>query len=171
MTASMVDRKTRVRPRGLPAWGLVVVALLVLCRPAPGLANEFDASLGVMAYDLDVSITINGIHLDTITGGKFQGVRLFLMDSPRIKEMTPDMAAQYKSLFCLREGENTMEVSFKATTQDELSGRLTITVESGNYQVPVLEYIQGPEAREGQAKGTFTIYSEQPAGFATTVLK
>jgi hypothetical protein len=171
MWAAMAARKIANRFVKLVVLALGVLTLGGFCHPALGLAGEFDASLGVMAYDREVSVTINGIHLDMITGGKYEGARLFLKDSPQIKEMAPEEAAILKSLFCLREGENSIEISFKAANEEELTDRLTITVDSGNYQVPVLEYIQGPEVREGRAIGTFSIYTEPPAGFSTTVLK
>lgn len=135
------------------------------------MAKELDAALNVMGYDRDVTIRINGIHMSQITGGQSQSIRLFLADDPIIKTLPPEMQQKMKGLFCLKEGENTIEISFKVKGQPKAPIPITITIDSGNYQVPVLKYVKNPDVKEGNAKGTFKIYAKEPAGFATTILE
>jgi len=133
------------------------------------MAQEFDAVLNTMAYDRELTIKINGGQLHKITGGKSQSVRLFLANAPEIKEAAP----QFKELFCMKEGENTIEISFKTKPQgkDYTPSTLTVSIDSGNYQVPVLQYETAADLKEGEIKGKFFIYSKEPKGFKTQVLK
>ena len=135
------------------------------------MANEFDAALNVMGYDRDVTIKINGVHISKIKGGQSHSVRLFLADDPSIKTLPPEMQQKMKELFCLKEGENTIDISFKEKGQLKSPSQITITIDSGNYQVPVLKYVKNLDVKEGNAKGTFKIYSKEPAGFKTTILE
>ncbi len=135
------------------------------------MANEFDASLNVMGYDRDVTIKINGIHLSKIKGGQSHAVRLFLADDPAIKTLPPEVQKQMKELFCLKIGQNAIEIAFKEKGQPSSPSRFTVSIDSGNYQTPVLQYVENPDVKAGNAKGTFEIYSEEPAGFATVILK
>ena len=133
------------------------------------MAQDFDASLNVMAYDREVTVKINGVQLKKITGGQSQSVRLFLADAPEIKEVSP----QYKELFCMKEGENTIEISFKEKlkSKDNMPSKLTISIDSGNYKVPVLQYEVAADVKQGEVKGKFLIYTVEPKGFTTQVLK
>lgn len=135
------------------------------------MANEFDASLNVMGYDRDVTIKINGMHISRITGGQSQSVRLFLADDPKIKTLPPEMQLNMKEMFCLKEGENTIEIAFKEKGQPKAPIPITVSIDSGNYQVPVLKYAKTPDVKEGNAKGTFKIYTAEPAGFTTIILQ
>jgi hypothetical protein len=135
------------------------------------MAKEFDASLNVMGYDRDVTIKINGVHLSKITGGQSHAVRLFLADDPKIKTLPPEMQKKMKEMFCLKKGENTIEITFKEKGQPKAPIPITVTIDSGNYKVPVLKYVKNPDIKEGNAKGTFKIYADEPAGFTTVILQ
>jgi hypothetical protein len=135
------------------------------------MAKEFDASLNVMGYDRDVTIKINGVHLSKIKGGQSHSVRLFLADDPKIKTLPPEMQQKMKEIFCLKNGENTIEISFKEKGQPKAPIPITVSIDSGNYQVPVLKYVKNPDIKEGNAKGTFEIYTDEPAGFTTVILQ
>jgi len=135
------------------------------------LAKEFDAALSVMGYDREVTIRINGVHIRKITGGLSQSVRLFLVNDPMIKTLPPETQENMKDLFCLKEGENTIEIDFKEKGEPEASIPITVTIDSGNYQMPVLKYFKTPDVKEGSAKGTFEIYADEPAGFTTVILE
>jgi len=133
--------------------------------------KEFDASLNVMGYDRDVTIKINGVHLSKITGGQSHAVRLFLADDPKIKTLPPEMQQKMKEMFCLKKGENTIEIAFKEKGQPKAPIPITVTIDSGNYKIPVLKYVKNPDIKEGNAKGTFKIYTDEPAGFTTVILQ
>jgi len=135
------------------------------------MAKEFDASLNVMGYDRDVTIKINGVHLSKITGGQSHAVRLFLADDPKIKTLPPEMQQKMKEMFCLKKGENTIEIAFKEKGQPKAPIPITVTIDSGNYKIPVLKYVKNPDIKEGNAKGTFKIYTDEPAGFTTVILQ
>jgi hypothetical protein len=135
------------------------------------MAKEFDASLNVMGYDRDVTIKINGVHLSRIKGGQSHSVRLFLADDPKIKTLPPEMQQKMKETFCLKKGENAIEISFKEKGQPKAPTPITVSIDSGNYQVPVLTYVKNPDIKEGKAQGTFEIYTDEPAGFATVILQ
>jgi len=135
------------------------------------MAKEIDAVLNVMGYDRDVTIKINGAPISRIKGGQSHSARLFLADDPKIKTMPPEMQQKMKELFCLKEGENSIEIAFKEKGKPEVPGVFTVSIESGSYKVPVLTYEKNPEIKEGSAKGTFKIYAEEPAGFKTVVLQ
>ena len=135
------------------------------------MAKELDAALNVMGYDREVTIKINSIHIRKITGGQSQSVRLFLADDPQIKSLPPEMQQTMKELFCLKEGENTLEISFKEKGQPKAPIPITVTIDSGNYQVPVVKYVKNPDIKEGNTKGTFKIFKDEPAGFTTVVLE
>lgn len=135
------------------------------------MAKNINAALNVMGYDRDVTIKINGVHISQIKGGGSHAVRLFLVDDPRIKNMPPEMQQKMKELFCLKEGENTIEIAFKEKGQAKASIPITITVEANDYKVPVLKYVKNPDVKEGNAKGTFKLYAEEPPGFTTVILQ
>jgi hypothetical protein len=134
-------------------------------------AKEFDASINVMGYDRDVTIKINGVHLTRIKGGQSHSVRLFLVDDPKIKTLTAEMQQKMKEMFCLKKGENTIEITFKEKGKPKAPIPITVTIDSGNYKVPVLKYVKNPDIKEGNTKGTFKIYTDEPAGFTTVVLQ
>jgi hypothetical protein len=146
-------------------------SILSLFNDGVCMAKEFDASINVMGYDRDVTIKINGVHLTRIKGGQSHSVRLFLVDDPKIKTILPEMQQKMKEMFCLREGENTIEIAFKERGQPKSPSAFTVTIDSGNYQVPVLKYVKNPDIKEGKAKGTFKIYTDEPAGFTTVILQ
>lgn len=135
------------------------------------MAKQIDAALNVMGYDRDVTVTINGVRITKITGGQSQSVRLFLADDPRIKTFPPEMQKTMKERFCLRQGENTIEISFRVKAQSQAPIPITITIEAENYKAPVLKYVKNPDVREGSAKGAFTLFADEPAGFKTVVLE
>jgi len=150
----------------------VLIGLTVyFSNPEVCMAKEFDASINVMGYDRNVTIKINGVHLSRITGGQSQSLRLFLTDDPMIKTLPPARQQQMKELFCLKEGENTIEIVFSEKGQPKSPSLITVTIDSGNYKVPVLKYTKNPEIKEGKAKGIFKIYTEAPAGFTTVILQ
>jgi hypothetical protein len=161
----------RRKPSTLLIVCLLMAALTITFDRSAGMAATIDAALNVMGYDREVAISINGHPISKITGGQSQSVRLFVADDPRIKTFPPEMQKRMRELFCLQEGENSIEISFKQTGKPAAPSRFTVTLEADGYPVPVLEYAQNPEVKEGHAKGTFAIYSKAPAGFATVVLK
>ena len=139
------------------------------------MAKEFDASLYVSGDDRDVTIKINGIHLSMIKGGGSELIQLFLADDPKIKTLPPGMPAETqkerKELFCLKKGENIIEIVFKEKGKPEFPSLFTVEIRSFNYKVPVLMYVKNPDIKEGNAKGTFKIYADEPAGFTTILLQ
>jgi hypothetical protein len=139
--------------------------------PLVSMAKEFDASLNVMGYDRTVIININGVHISRITGGQSQSVRLFLADDPGIKTLPPEMQRKMKELFCLKMGENTIEITFSEKGRPKAPIPITVTIDSGNYTVPVLKYTKDPDIKKGKATGIFRIYIDEPAGFKTIILR
>ena len=150
---------------------VITGTLTLLFTEETCMAKEFDASLNVMGYDRDVTIKINGVHISQITGGQSHAVRLFLANDPKIKTLPPEMQQKMKELFCLKEGENTIEIAFKEKGQPKSPSQITVSIDSGNYQVPVVKYVKNPDIKEGNAKGTFKIFTDEPAGFKTVVLQ
>jgi len=148
-------------------YSLAVIAVVI--PPEVLMAQELDAVLNTMAYDRELIIKINDIQLKNITGGKSQSLHLFAANAPELKEAAP----QYKELFCLKEGENTIEISFltKPKNKDFAPSPLTIRIESGNYKVAVLQYEAAAEVNKGGVKGKFLIYSKEPKDFKTQILK
>lgn len=144
---------------------------ILLNNPEVCMAKEFDASINVMGYDRNVTIKINGIHISRITGGQSQSTRLFLADDPMIKEMPADRQQKMKELFCLKPGENIIEIIFSEKTRPQSPSSFTVSIDSGNYKVPVLKYTKTPDVKEGKAKGTFKIHVDEPAGFKTVLLQ
>lgn len=140
-------------------------------HPEVCMAKEFDASLNVMGYDRNVTIKINGVHISRITGGQSQSSRLFLTDDPMIKQVPPDRQQKMKELFCLKQGENTIEIVFSQKGQPTSPSSMTVSINSHNYKVPVLQYTKNPDVKEGKAKGTFKIFTDEPAGFKTVILQ
>jgi hypothetical protein len=139
------------------------------------MAKEFDASLYVSGDDRDVTIKINGIHLSMIKGGGSELLQLYLADDPKIKTLPPGMPPETqkerKELFCLKKGENTIEIVFKEKSKPEFPSLFTVEIRSFNYKVPVLMYVKNPDIKEGHAKGTFKIYADEPEGFTTVILQ
>jgi hypothetical protein len=150
---------------------VVTGALFSTLHQEECMAKEFDAALNVMGYDRDVTIKINGVHLRKIKGGQSHSVRLFLVNDPKIKTLPPELQASMKELFCLKEGENTIEISFKEKGTPKAPIPITITIDSGNYQVPVLKYVKNPDVKSGSAKGSFEIFADEPANFTTVILE
>jgi hypothetical protein len=150
---------------------VLIGATMVLYNPEVCKAKEFDASLNVMGYDRNVTIYINGVHISRITGGRSQSVRLFLADDPKIKTLSPEMQKNMKELFCLKIGENTIEILFSEKGQPKAPGMFTVSIDSGNYNVSVLTYTKNPDVKKGKAKGIFKIYNDEPAGFKTIILQ
>jgi hypothetical protein len=151
-------------------FALIVVSFL-LSNSRVCIAKEFDASLNVMGYDRNVTIIVNGVHISRITGGQSQSVRLFLVDDSKIKTLTPDLQKKMKELFCLKIGENTIEIIFSEKGKPKAPIPITVTIDSGNYKVPVLKYTKNPEIKKGKVKGIFNIYTDEPAGFKTIILE
>jgi len=156
----------------------IIVALFALAGASSLLlpakacrAEPINAVLNAMAYDHELSIKINGIHLSKIDGGRSQSVRLFLTDDPAIKELPAEMQQSMKQLFCLKEGDNTIEISVKPRQGVTPQGQMTISIQACNYDVPVLEYAQDPSVKERTVTGTFQVFPQPPAGFKTLVLK
>ena len=147
---------------------LIIIIAILFTREVV-MAQEFDAVLNTMAYDRELSIKINDVQIKKITGGQSQSVRLFLVNAPEIKEVAP----QYKDLFCLKEGENTIEITFntKPKNKDYTPSALTISIDSGNYKVAVLQFEAAAELKQGEVKGKFLIYAKEPQGFKTQILK
>lgn len=140
-------------------------------NPDACMAKEFDASINVMGYDRNVTIKINDVLLSRITGGQSQSLRLFLTNDPTIKALPPARQQQMKELFCLKEGENTIEIAFSEKGKPKSPSSLTVSIDSENYKVPVLKYSKSPDIKEGRAKGVFKIYTDAPAGFTTVILQ
>ncbi len=151
-------------------FALIGLTILLINREA-GMAKEFDASLNVTGYDRNVTVKINGIQLSRITGGQSQSARLFLSDDPLLKTLPPERREKMKELFCLKKGENIIEISFSEKGQPQSPSQFTVSVDSGNYKVPVLKYEKTPNVKEGKTKGIFTILVDQPAGFKTVILQ
>jgi len=89
-------------------------------------------------------------------------------DDPMIKTVPPARQQKMKELFCLKEGENTIEIIFSQKSQPKLPSSITVSIDSGNYKVPVLKYTKNPDIK---AKGIFKIYTDAPAGFTTVILQ
>ncbi len=147
----------------------LITLIAIVITQEVAMAQEFDAVLNTMAYDRELTIKINDVQLKKITGGQSQSVRLFLANAPEIEDASP----QYKDLFCLKEGENTIEIFFKTKpkNKDYTPSNLTISIDSGNYQVAVVQYEAAADLKQGEVKGKFLIYSKEPKGFKTQILK
>ncbi|MEE9912739.1 MAG: hypothetical protein K4571_13580 [Deltaproteobacteria bacterium] len=155
-----------------PALFLALIGLAILLNNAEvSMAKEFDASLNVMGYDRNVTVKINGVQISRITGGQSQSARLFLTDDPLLKTLPADRQEKMKELFCLKKGENIIEISFSRKGQPQSPSQFTVTIDSGNYKVPVLKYEKTPDVKEGKAKGVFKILIDEPAGYKTVILQ
>src|SRR5512145_2692533 len=148
-----------------PALFLALIGLTILLHDAEvSMAKEFDASLNVMGYDRNVTVKINGVQISRITGGQSQSARLFLADDPLLKTLPADRQEKMKELFCLKKGENIIEIGFSQKGEPKSPSSFTVSIDSGNYKVPVLKYEKAPNIKEGKTKGIFTILVDQPAG-------
>lgn len=150
---------------------LAVAGLALTLNLEVAMAAEIDAALNVMGYDREVAVTINGVRISKISGGKSHSVRLFVAGDPRIKTLPPEMQKSMQEQFCLKEGENTIEISFREKGQPSSPSRFTVSLEADNYPAPVLEYARNPEVKEGHAKGMFALYPTAPSGFKTVILE
>jgi len=144
---------------------------ILFFNPEVCMAKEFDASLNVMGYDRNVTVKINGVQLSRITGGQSQSARLFLADDPLLKTLPPERREKMKELFCLKKGENIIDISFSEKGQPRSPSQFTVSIDSGNYKVPVLKYEKAPNVKEGKTKGIFAVLIDQPAGFKTVILQ
>lgn len=135
------------------------------------MAKEFDASLNVMSYDRNVTIKINDIPINRITGGQSQSVRLFLANDPMINQVPAARQKTMKELFCLKQGQNTIEIIFNQKGRPKSPSLMTVSIDSENYKVPVFQYIKKADVKEGKVKGTFEIFIDEPAGFKTVILQ
>jgi len=149
----------------------LLVLTILFNNPEVSMAKEFDASLNVMGYDRNVTVKINGVQISRISGGQSQSARLFLTEDPLLKTLPPDRQEKMKELFCLKQGENIIEISFSEKGQPKSPSQFTATIDSGNYKVPVLKYEKKPDVKEGKVKGTFKIFADEPAGFKTVILQ
>ena len=48
---------------------------------------------------------------------------------------------------------------------------LDISILAIGYDIPLIKYIQKPEIKTGEASGVFELFSKQPEGFKTIILK
>ncbi len=152
------------------SFGLIALTISFY-NPEVCMAKEFDASINVMGYDRNVTVKINGVHISRITGGQSQSTRLFLADDPMIKEVPADRQQKMKELFCLKQGENSIEIVFSQKGQPTSPSSMTVSINSGNYKATVLQYTKNPDVKEGKANGTFKIFTDEPAGFKTVILQ
>jgi hypothetical protein len=145
--------------------------LAVLLPEKTCLAQDFHATLNVMAYGREVTVIINGARISKIEGGASEEIGLHLAGDSALNNAPPAMRQSFEQLYCLKEGENTIEVSFRPKKEANPQGPFRLSIDSRNYQVPVLVYMKDPSVRETTAKGTFRIFTKQPAGFKTVVMQ
>ncbi len=143
---------------------LFAAAVLFCCAAAPARAQGgTGAVLNVLAYSYDVAVRINGQRIESITGGKSQGTRLFAAADP----MRSKAAPKFQSNFVLRDGENDIDIVW-SVQKDAAPESIEVTLQAEGYAVPVLRY-ESRGKREGRVKGSFVLKAKMPAGYKTAV--
>ncbi|MEM8930916.1 MAG: hypothetical protein AAGE94_07065, partial [Acidobacteriota bacterium] len=140
--------------------------------PGAGGSADLRATVGVVANHHRVTVRVNGTTLPSFSGGQSEAVQLFHVDSPRKAEMERDLQTRedadewrkYLDLFCLRSGENTLEVDFEQVSTGLMA--LRVYVNANHYSVPILDWEQD-EPASGSWSTTFEIYDVMPEGYAT----
>ncbi|MFH2107913.1 MAG: hypothetical protein ABII93_04510 [Chrysiogenia bacterium] len=128
--------------------------------------NNLRVTLNVNAYGRSVSVSLNGIEIKKVSGGLAQAIQLYHKKHPLIKDAPED----FKDNFCLKQGKNTIKIIHNLK-KGETPMTLDISIQAIGYTIPLLQYIQNPDVNTGETSGTFELYSQQPEGFKTMILK
>ncbi len=128
--------------------------------------TKLRVTLNVNAYGRSVTVSLNGIEIRKVTGGLAQAIQLYHEKHPLLKDAPED----FKDNFCLKQGENTIKIVHHLK-KGEIPMTLDISIQAIGYSVPLLQYTQKPEVTTGETSGIFELYSQQPAGFKTIILK
>ncbi len=142
--------------------------------PASPEAKKLRMTLGTIANGYSLRAKVNGLPMPGFSGGESQAVQLFHAEHANKAKMEADLVAQpdqdrnYLNLFCLREGENQLEIEFEPIEPASISP-LRFYMNAPHYTLPILEFKQ-KERKAGRLATTFVIYSEMPADHQTQVL-
>ena len=122
---------------------VVLYFLLFSMMPIFAEDTKLRVTINVNAYDRKVSVKVNGTEIKKITGGHAHAKQLFHKNHPMLK----DAPKEFKEIFCLKEGKNTIEISH-STMKGKIPSTLEISIQAIGYSVPLLKYIQKSNIKE-----------------------
>ena len=91
-----------------------LLTFLMLLSPA-AYSDDSRAIINVFGYGYNITVTINNIKINCLTGGSSQMAQVYNVNHP-LKEKAQE---EFKSNFCLKKGINTIEIEFESTNPSE----------------------------------------------------
>ncbi|MDA3800020.1 MAG: hypothetical protein PF692_13185 [Kiritimatiellae bacterium] len=128
--------------------------------------NNLRATLGVNGQGRTVEIKVNGSKITNIKGGGAEAVQLYHKNHP----WGDDFSDALKHLLCLKEGENSIDVTYSQKDGDEVENLEVYIIASG-YSKPLLSGTKKKDEVEGKMSGKFVLHSKEPDDFKTEKLK
>jgi len=172
-----------VNPLNKMKWIQMAALVIALCgcsKPdtkvvesgSPG-ASDLRVTLNLMASGYDLKIKMNGVKLGSLKPPKpeFTTVALQLFhEHHENKELAGEERAYY---FCLREGENEMEVTYDLVDPDKVTSfglHIMVISPTAGLSTPIMDFKQ-EEKKSGHFKVLFECYEKMPEGFKTVIPK
>jgi len=124
------------------------------------------ATLGVNGQGRTVEIKVNGYLISNIKGGGAEAVQLYHKDHPWGKDFSPAR----KHLLCLKEGDNTIYISYSQKDNEDVEN-LEVYIMASGYSQPLLEATKKKNKVTGTMSGKFVLHSKEPDNFNTEKLK
>jgi hypothetical protein len=113
-----------------------------------------------------VEIKVNGSLISNIKGGGSEAVQLYHKNHP----WGEDFSSARKHLLCLKEGDNTINISYSQKDNDEVE-KLEVYIMASGYSRPLLQAIKEKDEVTGKISGKFVLHSKEPDDFDTEKLK
>ncbi len=146
----------------------IILAIFAALATLNVLAEETNlrATLGVNGQGRTVEISVNGSKISNIKGGGAEAVQLYHKDHPWGKDFSPER----KHLLCLKNGENTIYISYSQKNDEEIEN-LEVYIMASGYSKPLLEATATKDQITGIITGKFLLHSKEPEDFKTEQLK
>ena len=147
---------------------IIISALLGALATLQVLAEDTNlrATLGVNGQGRTVEIKVNGSLISNIKGGGAEAVQLYHKDHPWGENFSPAR----KHLLCLKEGDNTIYISYSQKDDEEVENLYVYIMASG-YSKKLLEATKTKDEATGTMSGKFVLHSKEPEDFKTAKLK
>lgn len=150
------------RAKAFLSSAILSLICLNLSLPHTAAANDpISAFIDSYGYGYEVKITINGIPINVIKGKGQQATRLFSADHPMLAEASEEQ----KSLFLLREGENSLVVEFRKLDEGMIPLQVKLEIPK-RYSKPLF-HLTTTTRRKGTIERKFRIDKTMPVGFKT----
>jgi hypothetical protein len=146
----------------------IILAIFGALATLNVLAEDTDlrATLSVNGKGRTVEIKVNGSPISNIKGGGAEAIKLYHKDHPWGKDFSPAR----KHLLCLKEGENTIYISYSQKNDEEIEN-LEIYIMTSGYSKKLLEATKTKDEITGTMSGTFVLHSKEPEEFKTAKIK